>query len=145
MLDGWNSGENVIHGGAGDDRALGGAGRDTLSGGVDDNEFFGGSGNDFIDGGLGEDMLYRGDGDDVFILGLHDNAIDTVFDYEGINRLQVEGGGGKTVQAYLLGDDLAVLADGEILFTVQDFASNEASFDGVKAVNRYIQTENHFA
>ena len=33
----------------------------------------------------------------------------------------------------MLGDDLAVLADGKVLFTVDDFASNEAALLDFKA------------
>jgi len=126
-----NDGNNTIHAGDGDDRVVGGAGRDDLRGGRGDDELFGGSGDDVIEGGLGEDRLSGDGGDDVFVVGLNYNAIDTVFDHEGANRLKLEGVSDQTVEASLLGDDLFVTVDDTPVVKVSDYVGHEGALEGI--------------
>ncbi|MCY0093293.1 hypothetical protein OEG82_04515 [Hoeflea sp. J2-29] len=62
-----NSGDNVIDGGAGNDRLSGLAGADTL---------IGGTGNDFLDGGTGDDRLFGGADNDTLVGGTGSDLLD---------------------------------------------------------------------
>jgi len=76
-----NKENNVLTGGAGDDRLIGYAGNDTL---------IGGAGNDILNGGPGADRMIGGMGDDSYVV---DDAGDVVVEYENqgydIVRVQI--------------------------------------------------------
>ena len=40
----------------------------------------------------------------------------------------------------MFGDDLRVIADGDMLFTVENHAQHQESFQGVQVGNRFIDT-----
>ncbi len=76
---------NILTGGDGDDRILGGLGADTLNGGDGDNLLEGGAGHDsltsgtgnsLLDGGDGNDSLFGGDGADTLLGGAGDDSAD---------------------------------------------------------------------
>jgi Ca2+-binding RTX toxin-like protein len=56
------NGDNVVEGGSGDDRIVGGIDRDTLYGGPGDDFVSGGAGNDYVRGNGGGDDVRGGDG-----------------------------------------------------------------------------------
>ncbi|MDH3660092.1 MAG: hypothetical protein OEU92_08690, partial [Alphaproteobacteria bacterium] len=121
-----------LDGGEGDDWLAGFDGRDTL---------FGKDGNDILEGGDGVDRLVGGAGDDRYLFSKGERGIDKIDDTEGRNLAELKGYDRADIEGVMLGDDLAVLADGEILFTVDDFAADQGAFHGVQAGNRFIQTD----
>jgi Ca2+-binding RTX toxin-like protein len=144
-----NAGDNLLHGGGGDDTLIGGGGADelmggsghdllkggdggdVLKGGSGKDELHGGDGDDILDGGGGRDMLYGGAGDDNFVLGLNENAIDTVFDHEGHNRLTIEDGAGHRVQTAVGGDQLYVVVQNNVVGVVDGYPANQDAFEGI--------------
>jgi Ca2+-binding RTX toxin-like protein len=75
--------DDVLHGGAGDDRLVGGDGNDRLHGGAGDDRLVGGDGNDrlsggagddVMDGGAGNDLAFGGAGDDLYAFGSGDGS-----------------------------------------------------------------------
>ena len=60
-------GDDVIHGGAGNDWLFGGEGDDQIFGGTGDDILYGGAGNDYLDGGTGHNSLYGGAGNDILV------------------------------------------------------------------------------
>jgi Ca2+-binding RTX toxin-like protein len=144
-----NAGDNVLFGAAGDDFLNGGAGHDRLDGGLGDDELqgglgddilagssgadrlYGGDGDDLLGGGLDADQLYGGAGNDTFAIGLHDSAVDTVFDHEGSNHIRLEGVTDQAVQAVIVGDDLYLIVDDNPVAVVDAYVGHEDSFAGV--------------
>ncbi|HYZ25284.1 MAG TPA: calcium-binding protein, partial [Geminicoccaceae bacterium] len=144
-----NAGDNLLHGGGGDDTLIGGGGADelmggsghdllkggdggdVLKGGSGKDELHGGDGDDILDGGGGRDMLYGGAGDDNFVLGLNENAVDTVFDHEGHNRLTIEDGAGHRVQTAVGGDQLYVVVQNNVVGVVDGYPANQDAFEGI--------------
>ena len=61
--------DNIILGGAGNDKLYGGSGDDRLDGGTGDDYLYGGSGDDILDGGSGDDYLTDGYGNNIYIWG----------------------------------------------------------------------------
>ena len=125
------AGDDLLDGGAGSDDLQGGDGNDILNGGSGADQLDGGAGDDILNGGLGTDLLYGGADDDTFVIGLNDNAVDTVFDYEGINLLRLEGFEGGPVQTALVGDDLDVVVDHNVVATVSDYRGHEDAWAGI--------------
>jgi Ca2+-binding RTX toxin-like protein len=125
------AGNDLLDGGAGSDRLEGGAGDDILTGGDGGDQLYGGDGDDILNGGLGSDQLYGGAGNDTFVIGLSDNAVDTVFDYEGSNQLSLEGFAGGPVQTALVGDDLHLLVDHNAVAVVSGYRGHEGAWAGV--------------
>jgi Ca2+-binding RTX toxin-like protein len=124
-------GNDLLDGGAGSDRLEGGAGDDILNGRAGDDQLYGGDGNDTLNGGLGADQLYGGAGNDSFTIGLNDNAVDTVFDHEGSNRLVLDGYSGQPLQTALVGDDLYLMADHNQLAMVSGYRGHEDAWLGI--------------
>lgn len=60
-------GDDVIHGGAGNDWLFGGEGDDQIFGGTGDDILYGGAGNDYLDGGTSHNSLYGGAGNDILV------------------------------------------------------------------------------
>lgn len=125
-----------LDGGEEDDWLSGFDGRDTL---------FGHAGNDILEGGDDSDDLRGGAGDDRYIFNAGERGIDTIRDTEGRNFAELKGYDRAKIEGAMFGDDLRVLADGDLLFSVEDYAQHADSFQGVQAGNRFIQTEDLFA
>ena len=128
-----------------DQRLDGTAGDDWLSGFDGKDVLFGHDGNDILEGGDGKDQLRGGAGDDRYLFSKGDRGIDEIRDAEGQNIAELKGYDRAEIEGAMLGDDLAVLANGKVLFTVDDFASNEGAFRGVQAGNRFLETEDLLA
>jgi Ca2+-binding RTX toxin-like protein len=124
-------GSDWLDGGAGSDRLEGGAGDDVLSGGAAADMIYGGDGNDVLSGGLGSDELYGGGGNDTYLMGLSDSAVDTVFDHEGSNTIGLEGFSGGNVQAALLGDDLYLSVDNNVVGVIGGYRGHEDAYAGI--------------
>ncbi|MEL7359062.1 MAG: glycerophosphodiester phosphodiesterase family protein [Cyanobacteria bacterium J06560_6] len=90
-------GDDIIYGGAGNDRIGGKGGNDTLYGGADDDQIWGDDGDDLIYGGLGNDTLTGDDfsggrGADTFVLAAGEGT-DTIVDFEvGTDLIGLAGG-----------------------------------------------------
>lgn len=69
------SGYDVIHGGDGNDILYGDNGHDTLRGGDGMDRLFGGNGNDVLSGGSGNDTLFGGGGHDILVGGPGDDRL----------------------------------------------------------------------
>ena len=124
-------GNDLLDGGDGSDRLEGGAGNDILHGGAGDDQLYGGDGNDILNGGLGADQLYGGAGNDSFVIGLNDNAVDTVFDHEGNNRLVLDGYSDQPIQTSLVGDDLYLVVDHSPVAVVSGYRGHEDAWAGI--------------
>ncbi|MEL6453697.1 MAG: hypothetical protein AAFQ40_03145, partial [Cyanobacteria bacterium J06623_5] len=77
--------DDIIFGGAGDDRIGGKGGNDSLFGGAGDDRIWGDDGDDLIRGGLGNDTLTGddrsgGQGSDTFVLALGEGT-DLITDF----------------------------------------------------------------
>lgn len=120
----------------GDDWLAGFGGRDHL---------YGGEGDDILEGGADIDQLKGGAGNDRYLFSTSDDGSDTIIDHEGRNLAEIKGANPGKVEGAMLGDDLAVLADGNLQFIVKDFAGHEDSFVGVQAGHQFIPTEDLLA
>lgn len=78
------SGNDDIDGGLGNDTLYGNAGRDDLDGEEGNDRVVGGSGRDTIEGGLGVDALIGGSGGDLF--DIDDDASEIVDFVTGVDR-----------------------------------------------------------
>ncbi len=67
FVESFESDNDILDGGNGDDTLSGGIGDDILRGGNGDDTAFGGEGNDALNGGAGNDTLSGGAGDDFFV------------------------------------------------------------------------------
>lgn len=84
-------GDDVLTGMNGKDRLLGRAGDDELFGGRGTDLLEGGAGDDLLDGGRGPDQLAGGEGADVFLLA-KGKGIDDLVDFEaGLDLIRIEG------------------------------------------------------
>ena len=98
-------GDDVIHGGAGNDWLFGGEGDDQIFGGTGDDILYGGAGNDYLDGGTGHNSLYGGAGNDIlvynqgmahasggegidFLVGAEKDTLDSLFANPNNNPIQ---------------------------------------------------------
>ena len=125
------AGSDLLDGGAGSDLLEGGAGDDILSGGAAADQLYGSAGDDILNGGLGSDQLYGEAGNDTFVIGLSDNAVETVFDHEGSNQLSLAGYDGGTLQTALVGDDLYLMVDHNAIAVVSGYRGHEDAWAGV--------------
>ncbi len=97
-LRGFNGRDDVIQGGAGNDKLYGLTGDDLLEGGDGNDELYGGQGNDVLIGGAGNDVLDGGAGDDVLVGGTGDDVLN--------------GGAGSDTYRFGLGDSQDVINEG---------------------------------
>ena len=118
---------------------------DWLSGFDGKDVLFGQDGDDILAGGDGYDDLRGGAGNDRYLFEKREQGFDKIKDTEGRNMAELRGFDGADIEGAILGEDLAVLADGDILFTVQDFTANQEHFQGVRVGNRFIATEDLLA
>ena len=110
-------GNDILHGGAGDDLLFGMGGSDALYGDAGNDVLFGGSGNDYLDGGAGADTIYGGTGNDIIVYDANDvlvnggSGIDIMVSNQSDLTLDtlLGGGGGKPVvqgvEALITGED----------------------------------------
>lgn len=111
-LRGWE-GDDVIYGGAGNDRILGQYGNDVLYGGAGDDVMFGGTGSDVLYGGDGNDYLDvstgGGNAGELGGLAFGDAGDDIVYGGDGIDQLYGGEGNDKLSSSdgndYLFGGD----------------------------------------
>lgn len=98
-IDG-GSGNDTVNGGLGNDRLFGRNGDDALFGRRGNDRLKGGSGADTLDGGLrndtligggGEDTLSGGGGLDRFVYRNIRHGLDTILDFEAIDRIRLTG------------------------------------------------------
>ncbi|MEC5376699.1 Ig-like domain-containing protein, partial [Pseudocitrobacter sp. MW920760] len=105
-LGAMGSGNDILHGGEGDDILLGGGGNDILNGGLGDDILYGGTGNDTLTGGKGDDILTGGSGSDTFTWLKGDDGHDVIKDFnaeEGdrIDLSDLLGGITESLENYL--------------------------------------------
>ena len=105
-LGAMGSGNDILHGGEGDDLLLGGGGNDILNGGLGDDILYGGTGNDTLTGGKGDDILHGGTGSDTFTWLKGDDGHDVIKDFnaeEGdrIDLSDLLGGITESLENYL--------------------------------------------
>jgi Ca2+-binding RTX toxin-like protein len=139
---GYDTGNDVMDGGAGDDKLYGGYGYDTLKGGEGNDELYGNSGSDDLDGGAGDDRLvggygydtltggegndelYGGEGNDDLDGGAGDDKLDGGYGYDNLKGGEgndyLRGGGGGDVLNGGDGDDLLVDGYGAVFSGNQD-------------------------
>ncbi|MEM9626532.1 MAG: calcium-binding protein [Pseudomonadota bacterium] len=128
-----------------DQRLDGTEGDDWLSGFDGRDVLYGHAGNDILEGGDDSDKLRGGAGDDRYMFSSGEDGIDIIRDSEGRNLAELKGFDGAKVEGVMFGEDLRVLADGDLLFAVEDFAQNPESFQGVQVGQRMIHTEDLLA
>lgn len=139
-------GEPTITGAPRMDERLDGTEADDWLSGFDGKDIlYGHDGDDILEGGDGADRLRGGAGDDRYLFSRGESGIDKIEDAEGRNLAELEGYDSAEIEGAMLGDDLAVLADGKVLFTVDDFAVNPTNFEGVQVGNRFVQTDDLLA
>ena len=130
-VDGGN-GNDVIHGGGGDDTLIGGNGKDQIDGGGGNDHISGGNGNDRLSGSDGNDSISGGNGDDVLHgdVGnddLHgENGRDQLFGDDG-NDL-CDGGRGQNLLQGDNGHDVYFDHHGDSLNTDTDDDQQEDGF-----------------
>lgn len=106
------AGRDLLYGGGLDDTLLGGAGADIMVGEAGDDRISGGAGGDVLGGRLGNDTLIGGMGADLFVLG-QDNGRDRILDFrDGQDRIALAAATGM--------QDLTILslADGGCLIRI---------------------------
>ncbi|MBW4660381.1 MAG: hypothetical protein KME15_17035 [Drouetiella hepatica Uher 2000/2452] len=130
LLEG-GAGNNKLDGKKGNDRLVGGAGNDYLEGGKGNDTLLGGAGNDLLKGGEGQDILTGGAGSDVFEIKYKSNRpgynfADVITDFQdGVDKLklddlrfsdiQVVQGSGRSANNTLI----QLASTGETLATLQ--------------------------
>ncbi|MGF1560724.1 MAG: calcium-binding protein [Geminicoccaceae bacterium] len=113
---------NELTGNSGDNRLEGGGGDDILRGFRGDDELIGGAGDDWLAGGDGDDWLQGGGGDDVYAFGLNDIGVDTIFDWQGANTLDIDGADSTAISFEILpSGDLSISAQGSALVIWQGY------------------------
>ena len=105
QLDG-GLGNDRLDGGAGDDMLSGGEGNDTLYGRDGADQLDGGLGNDSLDGGAGDDILSGGEGNDKILAGAGNDVI-----YADAGDDRVDAGEGDDVVHYYGGNDTIELGE----------------------------------
>lgn len=139
------AGNDQLFGNAGDDILRGGQGDDRLLGGSNDDILRGGAGDDWLAGGQGEDLLYGQAGNDTYQVGLNDSAIDTIFDHEGANAIEIAYGGGHQVETAVAGDDLYVVVDKNPAAIVDDYLGHEDAFAGIDSGRGAVEIDDLMA
>ena len=126
-------GDDTLEGGAGDDRLRGGKGDDTLEGGAGDDILKGGKGDDTLEGGAGDDILKGGKGDDTFVQDFSKPGSDTITDFnpgqDTINFTGLDNLDNVSVEE-TFGGTLINAGPGNSLF-VQGVALDQFSVDNI--------------
>lgn len=130
----------------GKDRLNGTEGDDWLSGLDGKDHLYGFEGNDILEGGSDGDLLRGGAGDDLYLFNAGDDGIsDKIDDHEGQNYAKLEGFGRGEPDAIVVGNDLRVFANDDLIFTVKEFVGHEESFIGVQSGERFYETDDLLA
>ncbi|MCB9944793.1 MAG: hypothetical protein H6851_14385 [Geminicoccaceae bacterium] len=124
--------DNHIFAGDGNNQVWAGDGDDLVDGMSGDDLIYGEDGDDLLAGGDGYDMLFGGEGDDTFLFGLSDSAVDTVFDHQGSNIIEIADAQSDRLGKRMDGDDLILTHDGADIVRIDQYAGHEAAFDGVR-------------
>ncbi|MFO1068134.1 MAG: hypothetical protein U1E14_06370 [Geminicoccaceae bacterium] len=112
-------------------RFVGNEGDNRLYGGGGDDWMDGGAGDDWLVGGSGSDVMHGSEGDDTYVLGLSDQAVDTIRDDSGSNTVRLNGAEAGRFAAVLDGDDLRLAYDGDEIAVIRDYLGHEGSFRGI--------------
>lgn len=131
-----NDAANLLWGGAGDDRIRGGGGHDRLFGQDGDDLLMGDAGDDVLEGGPGDDLLYGGPGDDVYVMGLAEPGVDRIVDFEGANRIRIDGADPARLSARLEGDDLTLAYDERDLAVIVGHRGREEALASIEIDGR---------
>jgi Ca2+-binding RTX toxin-like protein len=128
----------------GDDHFDGSNGSDWLTGLAGADHLEGRGGSDVLEGGDGTDLLEGGAGDDRYLFTSGETGIDKINDAEGANVAELHGFTGAKMQGVVVGSDLFVVANYGHVFTVENYAGNEAAFAGVQVDDTFVATEELF-
>ncbi len=135
-----------IIGSDGGESLRGTAGDDWLSGLDGGDHLHGNEGDDILEGGGDRDHLRGGAGDDRYLFKASDEgSSDLIYDTEGHNLAELQGFGRSTPEAALIGNDLRISVDDDLLFTVKDYVGHEDAFVGVQAGQRFFETDDLLA
>ena len=128
-------GDDVIHGGAGNDWLFGGEGDDQIFGGTGDDILYGGAGNDYLDGGTGHNSLYGGAGNDILV---YNQGMAHASDGEGIDFLV--GAEKDTLDSLFANpDNNPIQSDIEVLITSKPDSLSLTNLDDLKSIGISIE------
>ncbi len=147
---GIGNGHDLMLGGGGDDSLAGGAGRDTLVGGRGDDTIDGGAGNDLIvwsnrdgsdsiaGGGGFDTLVFQGDPRGQWIslfdgfdaLSIFDDRSLTFMDTNGLERVEIHGGGSNGHGDFVQISDLSETGLQEVLVSFAPGGRDEIAFVG---------------
>lgn len=128
---------DVVVGGAGDERLRGRDGNDTLSGGIGDDSLEGGDGNDSLSGGIGGDYFQAGRGNDIVDGGTDANPDD---DFDFISYywdIQSALDDGETIAGVGITVAFSNVNDGDATVSQDGFNTADSLIDieGLEATN----------
>ncbi len=128
-------GDDVIHGGAGNDWLFGGEGDDQIFGGTGDDILYGGAGNDYLDGGTGHNSLYGGAGNDILV---YNQGMAHASGGEGIDFLV--GAEKDTLDSLFANpDNNPIQSDIEVLITSKPDSLSLTNLDALKSIGISIE------
>lgn len=128
-------GDDVIHGGAGNDWLFGGEGDDQIFGGTGDDILYGGAGNDYLDGGTGHNSLYGGAGNDILV---YNQGMTHASGGEGIDFLV--GAEKDTLDSLFANpDNNPIQSDIEVLITSKPDSLSLTNLDDLKSIGISIE------
>ena len=126
-------GDDVIHGGAGNDWLFGGEGDDQIFGGTGDDILYGGAGNDYLDGGTGHNSLYGGAGNDILV---YNQGMAHASGGEGIDF----GAEKDTLDSLFANpDNNPIQSDIEVLITSKPDSLSLTNLDDLKSIGISIE------
>ena len=128
-------GDDVIHGGAGNDWLFGGEGDDQIFGGTGDDILYGGAGNDYLDGGTGHNSLYGGAGNDILV---YNQGMAHASGGEGIDFLV--GADRDTLDSLFANpNNNPIQSDIEVLITSKPDSLSLTNLDDLKSIGISIE------
>ena len=128
-------GDDVIHGGAGNDWLFSGEGDDQIFGGTGDDILYGGAGNDYLDGGTGHNSLYGGAGNDILV---YNQGMAHASGGEGIDFLV--GAEKDTLDSLFANpDNNPIQSDIEVLITSKPDSLSLTNLDALKSIGISIE------
>ena len=128
-------GDDVIHGGAGNDWLFGGEGDDQIFGGTGDDILYGGAGDDYLDGGTGHNSLYGGAGNDILV---YNQGMAHASGGEGIDFLV--GAEKDTLDSLFANpDNNPIQSDIEVLITSKPDSLSLTNLDDLKSIGISIE------
>ncbi len=125
---------------------IGTSGDDWLSALDGGDHLHGNDGDDILEGGDDRDHLKGGAGDDRYLFKASDKgSSDLIYDTEGQNLAELQGFGRSTPEAALIGNDLRISVNDDLLFTVKNYVGHEDAFVGIQAGQRFFETDDLLA